>query len=58
MRLPQQAEPVNRSAASDERQHEEAIRPQYCACLEVSGTYTWWCTIGRDVVNTTIPCTP
>jgi len=59
MKLPDQAQPVQRSLNSTGAETTEEIRPQACWCLDDgTGNNYWYCEIGRELYNTQMPCTP
>ena len=62
MRLPIQAEPVQRGVTSEEQRESEGVEPQAnCACrpcATMPGKYTLQCVVGRTLWDTKQECTP
>ena len=59
MLLPHQSPPVERGVRSQGALESQPIQPQGpCVCRTVNGRSTWWCLIGKDLVNTGQPCKP
>ena len=57
LHLPQQSIPVARTNPSS-RQPEAEIKPQ-CFCIDPTGNgFTWWCEMGRELMDTTVDCSP
>ena len=53
MYLPKQAEPVERSVATEKRGDADGVEPQIdCYCING----TWHCLIGRSIWDTQQPC--
>jgi len=59
MHLPKQAEPVERTVATEERANPTGLEPQV-ECFCVQGKYveyeTWHCRIGKVIWDTLYPC--
>ena len=62
MRLPMQAEPVQRVKATEEKRESEGVEPQAnCVCrlsTVVPGKNTLQCVVGRTLWDTKQECTP
>ena len=57
MFLPQIAPPVERRPlAASSAGTNDVTAQATCVCRDVGGTKTWWCIIGKDMVNTKMPC--
>ncbi len=57
MYLPTQAEPIERTIATEKQADTDGIEPQFdCYCMGGPPT-TWHCDIGRSLWDTQVQCT-